>query len=293
MKMLRHLLLPFKKYAKGTITILSIKFFAFAFVFTLDSCSKHGVEGSCKQETGEKFRKALELNKPIVGSTVLTNSSSIKVVSPSAFISTTGGTGEELQIYLSFPMNVTAEVQAQFDEINSIESLSNLMISSSAVVQYEASPTNSNYSLFVDTNAVKASLNPLVLEAKQFFYSRGFSEQDIQQMLQEESAVETDLIALVMVVTENEARYPVARNYSSFFISSAQAKAPTWGEVKHCAAHALGVDVMFSLAFSGATSWTKAAMTKAFKTVAKRALGPIGVAIAVTDFSFCLAGIEI
>lgn len=54
--------------------------------------------------------------------------------------------------------------------------------------------------------------------------------------------------------------------------------------------HALGVDLLFSLGSSSATVWSMAAIKSAFKTVAKRMLGPIGVAIAVVDFGLCMGG---
>ena len=63
----------------------------------------------------------------------------------------------------------------------------------------------------------------------------------------------------------------------------------TWAEVGNCGIAALGADALYSLAFSGASSWSMAALTKTFTGVAKRFLGPIGVAIAVVTFGLCLA----
>lgn len=285
------MLSPFKKYAKGMLAILAVKLVAVGFVFTLDSCKKQELKNSYNYEGNTKFRAAIEENKSVVGATILTNLVNSKATSRNAFSATSNTTNEEFPIYVDFPSPVTTEIQAQFDNINSLQSLSNLLQSTNAVVQYEPTASNSNYSLSVDTNAVTTSLNPLVQDSKEFLYTKGFTEQDIQQMLVEENAVETDLIALAMVITENEATYPVARNYSSSFVNSAQAL--TWSEVGHCASHALGMDVLFSLGSSGATVWTMGAIKTAFKSVAKRMLGPIGVAIAVVDFGFCLAGVEI
>lgn len=44
------------------------------------------------------------------------------------------------------------------------------------------------------------------------------------------------------------------------------------------------VDALWALGGSNAAAWTAAGMKTAFKAVAKRALGPIGVAIAVVSF---------
>lgn len=63
----------------------------------------------------------------------------------------------------------------------------------------------------------------------------------------------------------------------------------TWADVGNCALAALGADALYSLAFSGASSWSIAALTTTFTGVAKRFLGPIGVGIAVVSFGLCLA----
>tara|TARA_B110000093_G_scaffold182478_1_gene229193 strand:+ start:140 stop:784 length:645 start_codon:yes stop_codon:yes gene_type:complete len=56
-----------------------------------------------------------------------------------------------------------------------------------------------------------------------------------------------------------------------------------------CAMIAVGADALWALGGSSASAWTAAAMTKAFTAVAKRFLGPIGVAIAVITFGVCMA----
>jgi len=63
----------------------------------------------------------------------------------------------------------------------------------------------------------------------------------------------------------------------------------TWAEVGNCALAALGADALYSLAYSGASSWSAAALTTTFTGVAKRFLGPIGVGIAVVTFGLCIA----
>jgi hypothetical protein len=46
---------------------------------------------------------------------------------------------------------------------------------------------------------------------------------------------------------------------------------------------------LFAFGGSTATAWTAAAVTKAFSAVAKRFLGPVGVAIAVVSFGICIS----
>lgn len=275
------------------LAIFTFKLIAFVCIFTFDSCKKQEVRSTYNPEANQKFRAAVEKHKALIGSTLLTNTfiSNDSDFSSTGHTTSSNTTNEELPIYVEFPGEVTSEIVTQFNNINSIDSLSALLQNTNAVVQYQASPTNSNYTLGIDTNAVINNLNPLVQDSKEFLYSKGMTEQDIQQMLIEENAPETDLVTLAMVIVENEATYPIARNYSIFFINSAQAL--TWSEVGHCAVHALGINILFSLGSSGATSWTVGTIKTVFKKVASRMMGPIGVAIAAVDFGFCLAGVEL
>ncbi|MCK0157082.1 hypothetical protein MWU65_07830 [Cellulophaga sp. F20128] len=61
------------------------------------------------------------------------------------------------------------------------------------------------------------------------------------------------------------------------------------GDLLVCAAVAIGADALWALGGSSVSTWSVAAMTKAFSAVAKRFLGPIGVAIAVISFGICLS----
>ena len=115
------------------------------------------------------------------------------------------------------------------------------------------------------------------------------SHSDIDEMIVEGNGTEEDLIPLVMAMIQLEASENTMTtrvNFESLFFQSANAQ--TWTQVGQCAVAAIGVDVLWSLGSDGG-KWTKKAIKKAFKAVAKRFLGPIGVAIAVVSFSFCVA----
>lgn len=60
-------------------------------------------------------------------------------------------------------------------------------------------------------------------------------------------------------------------------------------EVFDCALAALGADALWALGGSAAATWSAAAITTAFSAIAKRALGPVGVAIAVITFGLCIS----
>lgn len=62
----------------------------------------------------------------------------------------------------------------------------------------------------------------------------------------------------------------------------------TWTEVGDCVISAIGFDVIWSVAPATGTSWTIAALRTTFTNIAKRFLGPVGVAIATVSFAYCL-----
>lgn len=283
---------PTKKLAKGFVGIFVIKLVILAVILVVQSCQKESLPQSKNQlKAKENFLKALQKNQKVISSNLVTHSMYNKVENFSTGNTTSSAYNDE--VYLNIPSQVTDEIQYSYDNINSIQSLSNFLIETDATIQYLPSETNCNYSLGINTQTVNVNLQPLVQDSKEFLYSKGFSEEEIQQMLLEENAPEIDLITLSMVIIENEMTYPIAKNSSDLFINSSYARDIDWGEVGHCAVHAIGIDLLFSLGSSGAVAWSRATIKAAFKKVASRMMGPIGVTIAVVDFGFCMAGVEL
>lgn len=139
------------------------------------------------------------------------------------------------------------------------------------------SSTPSSYtidSVFVDTKKVENALDPMVKESKQWLYSRGMSETDIQEMLREEGATESELVPFVLGCMDAE-KLQLTRSTD-------------WKKVGNCALIALGMDFTAFLSTSRSKTWGKAALKKVFKSVAQKALGPAGVAIAVIELGLCM-----
>ena len=129
-------------------------------------------------------------------------------------------------------------------------------------------------SIYVDVEAAEKALDPMVKQSKQWLYSKGMSENEIQTMLAEEGATESELVPFVMGCMEAE--------------GTVATRAISLEKAKHCALMALGFDFVSYLGNSGITTWGKAALKKAFKSVAKKALGPAGAAIALIEFGICM-----
>jgi hypothetical protein len=152
------------------------------------------------------------------------------------------------------------------------------------------------YCFEVPVQPTQQELDPVVQEARNYLYSKGFTNNEIDDMVIDEDGQEEDLIALAAVMTSLEdGQNSTSSNFriTNLFFNSAYAQSNvpeiTPAEVGTCAMIAIGADVLWALGGSSASSWTKKAMKKAFGAVAKRMLGPIGVAIAVVTFGICLA----
>lgn len=122
-------------------------------------------------------------------------------------------------------------------------------------------------------------------------YERGFSEQEIQSMLKSENADETALIPLVLAATESESRYMASASHSAFigWPMKCYAAEVNLDAALNCAINAIGFDIIRALDDLKIKKVSKKVLKMAFKTVAKRFLGPVGVAIAVVDFGICMS----
>lgn len=109
-------------------------------------------------------------------------------------------------------------------------------------------------------------------------------------MIVEGNGTEYDLVPLVKIMTQYEdMNFAQQRNktFNPFMVTTAYADL-TWGETGACALGAIGADVIGMLLKSNLKTWSVILIKRAFKTVAQRLLGPIGVIVAVASFGACL-----
>ncbi len=150
---------------------------------------------------------------------------------------------------------------------------------------------------------IQPTQNTLLLatsSARTFFHSRGFSDEEVNEMIANENGQEEDLIATAMLIAASESgdESSYANNFSNLFFNSAYALDPdpklTWREVGACTLAAIGADLLYSLtAEAGGKSvkWQRKAILKFFGEVVSTALRVVGVAIAVVTFGTCISSI--
>lgn len=135
--------------------------------------------------------------------------------------------------------------------------------------------------LLISDLETKQALNPLISSSKQYLYKKGFTEDEIQDMLQENDADESEIVPFVTALIKEEY---AQQKFSQNTVNN------SWENIKpyvRCLGDALGVDAIYALSQSTAKNWSKAVLKRVFKTVAKKIYGPIGVLIFTIEFARC------
>lgn len=194
-------------------------------------------------------------------------------------------------IYVDFPENTPSYEIEKVSELKSLNDMMLLAHQTAAEFHIEKSDLTRD-SISVSENEVKEALSPMIIESRNYLYSKGFTKQDIDDMLKENNADEAVLISFVLTLVEREQlenKLAIIKNNSSsfFFATPAKAAEVDWGKAGNCALHALGFDIFCGLSQSTLKTWGVTAMKRAFATVAKKIVGPIGVVIFVGDFTWC------
>lgn len=179
------------------------------------------------------------------------------------------------------------EEPVALEKIKTPRQILNIMRTTGAEISLINDGTYTHY-LTISEDESSLSLNSLVLDSKAYLYSKGFSESDIQTMLKENNADESALVPFVIALTEEE-EYQQSNPANNG--NSSSDDAVDWDRAGRCSLHALGVDILTGLAQSSAKVWSKAAIKAAFKTLASKIVGPVGVAIFVIDFTLCYTGV--
>lgn len=124
----------------------------------------------------------------------------------------------------------------------------------------------------VEEDFVFQKLVPSILWAKQVMYSMGVTEQEIKETCgSDESSVITAALYAI-----NTPEYTYIANTRNAYVT--------------CALAVLGLDAFSCISELGKATLKKAAINL-LKSAAKKLLGPMGVALAVAEYGFCIAGL--
>jgi len=234
--------------------LLSIAMLALG-AFLFNSCKKSEIKQEII-ESQDQFHSVLRMNMGNVGSIP------VGIGGPSGAPGQYGTTsfGEFQTIYLDI-QNITPDVQAKIENVSSLQDISELVVNYGAIVEFANENANSDTRFNIRVQEARASLAPMVMEAKRYLLYRGFTEREIYEMIVVQGATEYDLVPLVIFLQE------------AAFVGDN----PFMG----CAAAAIGVD-----AVGGRLS--RVAIEQIFNTSVSRVSGPVSAAIAVGNYMHCL-----
>lgn len=205
-------------------------------------------------------------------------------------------------VYITFPDSTEKKY---YDEVKLLKTIEDLFKLQHATAAEFSLRDSSLYSCKIQISEKTAteSLKPFISPSRKFLYERGFTDREINEMVKENNATESDLVLLALVVNELEVKnQQVAKsstiksfNLMNLFATPAYAydnqyeKCTTiLKDVYDCGTKALGID-FWNIA-RAAKKWTKEAIKQAFKAIAKDALGAVGAVIATAEFIWCLHG---
>lgn len=196
-------------------------------------------------------------------------------------------------IYVDFPEDTSEPIKELCEFVSTAQDF--IALHRLTAAEFSTDDTGSEYKIEMSEDEAKQSLSPLVEQSKQYLYSKGMSENEIQDMLTENNVDETQLVPFVLLLINQECRemelakinqQKAGFNFLQLFVTPC--KAADLSAVFDCGMEALGVDFLFAAGTSVAKTWSTAVIKKVFKSVAQKALGPVGAVIAIGSFGWCL-----
>lgn len=243
----------------------------------LSSCVEEGKDVDLKPT-------AEEMDAHIKGVPVLSSSQKLEPVS---------------RVYVEFrEENLSSAVKtSRLQQISTMDDVMRLVREQGAIISMFDNEYADGYVELSNEKALEIAA-PMIKECKQYLYGKGFSETEIQSMLSENGKVEADIIPFVLFLVEQEEYENQLINEYGFVVHSVTGLITegdgssidpkfNWAKIGYCALKTIGLDIIQEIRNSGVKTLTKAVLKKAFKTVAKRLMGPVGAIYALYEVYDC------
>lgn len=207
------------------------------------------------------------------------------------------GNGDSIPNFPGYtPIFISTDVDSNRFEVSHINTLLQLekeaeLIGAEISLKLQA---DSCYVVYMSDDEAYETIDPLIGKAKEYLYSHNFTEDEIQQMLLENDAEESELVPFVMSCIEQEYNATTySQNGNSFFnVMQFSAYASSHPEIKQiirCSIKAVGFDVFAEMGESMVNKViSKSLIKKAFKLAVKRVLGPVAVVFVAYEFADCM-----
>jgi len=288
MKTLETIKVSLRKIGKGLLAIFVIKLIFFGGFFIVQSCQTESVNSEFNNIAKENFLASLQKTEENLNS-VQTKINLKTTLKTNTTKTTSSEVGETTVVCLIDP--------PKDEEITGFGKLLQVAIDWDLVIDEvdNGDPSIDCYVVLVQD--VQQALNPGVENAKNYFRNQfGFTDDDIVEMLDgEDENLLIPYVIQILALQENEGYVASFENeLFSLFGQTAFAinqNSSVGNAIWDCTMEAIGVSALletFSAIQAGNKYLLKKAGVKALKKLAKRFLGPIGIAIAVVDFAFCM-----
>ena len=247
-----------------------------------------------KDET-RNFFKELTLNVPAIASTQLIPTGKTRASNAKDSINTSN----YVTLHADFPEDATEIQKKLLKYVRTVQDVSDFHRITAADFSIVPNMQSGENDIIVSTVEIKNVLNPMLGVSRGYLLEQDITEEELNQIIAETGASDEDVILVAMILGSQDiqcAELQVSKNERQTFNFLATpcyakdnfAKQSNLKIVFDCALEAIGADIFTNAVAFAKAKWSKVIIKKNFKTVAKRALGPVGVGIAVAEFGWCL-----
>jgi len=269
-----------KKIARGTLALFIIKLVLIGGFFVIQSCQKDDNINIINDQAKTEFLASLQESIFNLNSVKVKNTEKDTIEN----ITESRSTKQETAIVCLIDPPKDEEIDG-FGKVLQVAIDWDLVITEVD----NGNPSIDCYEVLVQD--IQQALNPSVTAARQFLLSRGYTNTDLNEILNgEDSSILIPLVQTVIAVEEDSIDFTFNDNLN-FLIGVQIANAQTdWVKVGKCAKQALGLDIL-----EGFKDWKKLGK-KARKKILKKAVytaaakfgsGAIGIALVVAEFAIC------
>lgn len=146
--------------------------------------------------------------------------------------------------------------------------------------------------IVLSEDKARTLLVPYVKASIDYLIAQGLTENQIDSIKKVTNVTDEDLVIATMLLLNQELKNHETKIAKSkikrIHIFATPCYAVNYSGIMDCGLQAIGMDIFYGISQSAAKTWSVKVIIKAFGTVAKKAIGPIGAAIAVGEFSYCM-----
>lgn len=205
-------------------------------------------------------------------------------------------------LHVDFPEDATEEEKRLLDYVKTVQDLAVLKNMTAAELSFIRNGTVGENNIVLSTEAARKSLKPTVETSRQYLLSQDITPSQLDDIIRETGATDEDIIMVAMILSSEDYKQQVSGRVQdeplafNLFATKCYAGELEFGfkAVVSCAATVMGANLLRDLegllGKKAYQKWSLKVIKRIFIHVAKRYLGPVGVAITAIEFTGCMVG---